>query len=521
MPKDSRSDEKWECDNIHLETVLPKTNKNGIVLIPKPSDSLDDPLNWPTTKKISTLAIVSLAAYASVLSSQCNAAGFAQQAVLYQKSMTQVSYSLTASGLGLAFGPFLWSPLTSVTSKSALIFYSMLLAAFCNVWTARMTDPGHYAGFVVSRLFAALLGSSATVVGSSIITDVFFLHDRGKCFAAFTASILIGSASAATFSGFITQSASWTVQFWYNVGLEGLIALLCLAILDDTNYLREEGHVVPTVRPGFLARIGKTYFATRKDTSTELNRGIVRRAKILGQACICPSTLIVGFSILISFSWAVGVSATLSIFLQSPTEEGGYGFTPFQNACYSFTTWAAVICAQLYGTLVNDKIPLLICSRRGGYWIPEYRLYPVALPMLILGPTGLGLFGASLFYHLHYTVIAGASFLLNFADVAMLSPLQTYVVESIGPTLATEVITILNFYRLILGGLVPLFIFPWIAEVGANWTFGTMAFLMVTAFCIMAGVMVWGEKLRKLNSFQNEDEDWVKVTSPSKAEEKT
>ena len=60
-----------------------------------------------------------------------------------------------------------------------------------------------------------------------------------------------------------------------------------------------------------------------------------------------------------------------------------------------------VLFAQAYGYAFNDRIPLAI-SRRRGRWRPEYRLHRIWFTGFIIMPIGLGLFGASLKYHLHF-----------------------------------------------------------------------------------------------------------------------
>ena len=46
--------------------------------------------------------------------------------------------------------------------------------------------------------------------------------------------------------------------------------------------------------------------------------------------------LIIGFYQLINFGWFVMVNTLLAIFLESPIEEGGYDFTPQQNAACEY-----------------------------------------------------------------------------------------------------------------------------------------------------------------------------------------
>lgn len=116
------------------------------------------------------------------------------------------------------------------------------------------------------------------------------------------------------------------------------------------------------------------------------------------------------------------------------------------------------------------------------------------MPAVLL-PVGLGIFGSALEYHLHYMVLALAVFLINFCEIALVPVVITYVVECFTHH-AAEVNTVLNFFRLILGSVVPFFIEPWLVRVGPDWVFGMMAFFTVFAFSL-TGLLAWkGEDIR-------------------------
>jgi MFS family permease len=156
-----------------------------------------------------------------------------------------------------------------------------------------------------------------------------------------------------------------------------------------------------------------------------------------------------------------------------------------------------LVFAQLYGYLVTDRLPLFLCKRFGNnLWKPEYRLHALWIPSLILQPIGLGLFGASLKFHLHYMVLALASFLITLSAVISVPILDTYVVECF-TTRSTEANSVMNFYRLVFGLAVPFFISPWIEAVGVNWVFGMMAFFSILAFAVIVALMVKGHAIRE------------------------
>jgi hypothetical protein len=339
------------------------------------------------------------------------------------------------------------------------------------------------------------------LVGSTTVVETFFLHDRGKALGAYVVSVLFGVAAGPTFSGFIVQNADWPVQFWYAAGLCGFSALLCLLFLEETVWPRQysESGAVPKLPSQYLARRVAVYLftvrVTPKRSPTEGLRLFLLPFKIL----CTPVIVLLGIPLMAFFGWLVAISTLLPVFLQEPIEHGGYGFSPLQNAAFSFVSWAALVAAQIYGYLVNDRLPLWICNRNGGSWRPEYRLYCLWVPVLFVYPPFLGLYGACLHYHLHYMVLAVSVFFIGFSGMSCVSPCINYAVDSLGPELANETTVVLNLYRLLFGIVIPFFIEPWIEVMGNHWAFGSMAFFTIFAFISIVVLMTWGSSVRKLS----------------------
>lgn len=334
-----------------------------------------------------------------------------------------------------------------------------------------MTGEGEYIPFILSRWLAATFGSAAQTIPGGVVTELFFLHQRGRGYAVFSASVILGAAVAGTASGFIVGSTGWTVQFWWIVGLLGVAILAVFFWLEDTTFDRTEGE---NLRNGgkrsFLRNRWETLCFGRKVVAASAARHGPFDCILIG---LQPVTILAGLFFALTFGWAVSVNILLGVFLQTPVEAGGYGFTPTENAAFSFLTWAAVLSAAGYGIAFNDRLPLWMCRRSGGIWKPEHRLYPVLFPPLIMVPLALGLFGATLQYHLSWGVLAFAFFLINMSEGILLPPVVNYITECFVQH-STEVFVILNFYRFILGSTVPFFIDSWTHQVGVGWVFGSM-----------------------------------------------
>ena len=127
-----------------------------------------------------------------------------------------------------------------------------------------MTHSNQYNPFVISRLFAGMFGSVPSILGASTITDLFFLHERGRVFLVFSLSFLLGTVAGPTFGGFIVQHADWSFEFWWTVGLQGLALVLVFFFLEETGFSRDGGPAYPVRPKSFMANRITTYlFGTK------------------------------------------------------------------------------------------------------------------------------------------------------------------------------------------------------------------------------------------------------------------
>ena len=163
---------------------------------------------------------------------------------------------------------------------------------------------------------------------------------------------------------------------------------------------------------------------------------------------------------LISFGFYVGVNALVPVWVQKPPSEHGYGFTLKQNAAFTFCHWIGIIIVQIYSHSINDRLPLALARRfNKGIWKPEYRLHVLWIPSLILNPIGLGIFGATLQYHLHYMVLALAVFLVTIGSLASVPVAVNYVVECFTGYPA-EAGIVVGAYRIVYGLTISFYINP-------------------------------------------------------------
>ena len=164
----------------------------------------------------------------------------------------------------MAGGPFFFAPLAHHFGRSSVIFWCTLFTLIGQVWGAVMTHPDGYVPFIISRLFTGFFGAVPTVLGPRVITDLFFLHQRGRAFTALHMAFLFGTIAGPTFSGFISASAFFPVEFWWTVGLLGFTLICCFLCLEETGFDRENLDRNPQIPLSFTKNRLATFFFGRR-----------------------------------------------------------------------------------------------------------------------------------------------------------------------------------------------------------------------------------------------------------------
>ncbi|KAI9687461.1 MAG: hypothetical protein M1822_002071 [Bathelium mastoideum] len=177
------------------------------------------------------------------------------------------------------------------------------------------------------------------------------------------------------------------------------------------------------------------------------------------------------------------------------------------------TAWVGMGAAQIYGVLFNDKTPLWVARRTGGTWHTEYRLANAIVPGLLL-PIGLGLWGAGIQYHLHFMVLALASFIIWFAALLVLPVCYNYIIECFLDS-PVEAAVSLNAYRISFGLASLFFVLQWQTKVGVGWMWGMSAFFTIFVDIIMFAIISKGHLIRKWSISENiaVTEDGVKIAA--------
>ncbi|RFU34879.1 hypothetical protein B7463_g1455, partial [Scytalidium lignicola] len=488
-----------EDDGNMSSTSLPETPRkdiNGVTLIPRPSDDPRDPLNWTMPKKVLIVTAICIAAFSGFVSPLAGQLTVRPQSILYHKTTTQIAYQNSAASAGLASGGFFFAPLSFRFGRSSVIFWTLIGCLLTQIWATQMVHENDYNSFIASRFLSGFFGGVTGVLGPRILHDLFFLHQRGRAFTAFHWCFNFGSVAGPTLSAFIASGRSWTLEFWWTVGLLGASIIFVFLFLHETAWVREKGGANPDPPTSFIANRFATFFPGSRITPKASMKQTLRIAATPFQVAVSPVILIMSVFTLVSFGFYIAMNALTPVWLQKPTKVGGYGFTAQQNAYFSFVHWVGHGIALLYGHFVSDRLPLYIAARNGGIWKPEYRLHALWFPAVICNPIGLGLFAAALQYDLSWGVIAFGQVLVTFASLGIIPITVNYACECFTTHPAETAITV-NAYRLLFGLSVAFYINNWVAAVTIGWTYGMMALFDLFSFVFII-ILIWkGHAIRE------------------------
>ena len=152
-----------DSDNLKLA-------KDGkTVLIPQPSDSPNDPLNWSWSKKHSVLASFVFASLLTDFGITYGTVLFQAQAVTFGLSIPATANSVNGALFLQGAGGILAVPLIQRIGRLPVLFFSQLLCALFVMGASLSTG---YASFTAFRALQGFFNTAPQVVGLSFIHDM-------------------------------------------------------------------------------------------------------------------------------------------------------------------------------------------------------------------------------------------------------------------------------------------------------------------------------------------------------------
>ncbi|KAH8902993.1 MFS general substrate transporter [Coniochaeta sp. PMI_546] len=472
------------------------TENHGVRLVPQPTVSPEDPLNWSWWKKHAVLAALIPGCLLSDWTLTWGTTVFELQAPEWFVHMTVPAVAQSVSPGIFMQGPggLLAVPLCQRYGRLPVLFWSQLLSLIVTIGAT--FAPG-YASFTAMRTLQGFFGAAPQVIGLSIIHDMFFFHERTRKINIWAASFLIGPYLGPFISSLLLLKLDWRSDFGILAGFYGFSVLMVVIFGDETLFDRNGidklpvGHRQPFQRrqPFSMAR-----------HLTHLLVGVPARRRsakvptlltVLKHQCslLTRPYLLIPTALFVTpvTMWTIGMVSTISMFVLPPSPMG-YGFSYVALSMLYFAPMIGTMVAEAWGHWFND-----VLARR--YRQPEGRLAAV-YPAAVIGAAGLVVFGQTLENHLSWVGLAFGWAMLCFCTLACMTAISAYLLDCF-PAHAALASAWINCWRVVGGFAVVYFQMEWVHRSGPGTAFGYQGVIIAATTVTVLVTQVWGSCWRE------------------------
>ncbi|PVH73219.1 MFS general substrate transporter [Cadophora sp. DSE1049] len=510
VPGTSLLDEVHGHGNIASSNLKRGTDKNAhIVLVPQPSNDLNDPLRWPLWQRD---LLLFLYLYCTILCVGGIGPLLSASAFIlleeFQVGFTEITlltgYHLCAVG---AAGIFI-STLCHKYGKRPGFLFSMAFAFIGTVWGGASQS---YDSLLGARIVQGLGVSMFESVMFAVIGDLYYVHERGTRVAALTIAISGLANLPALLSGVTTQNLGWRWMFWLLSIFMGvaLVAVILFgwetafnraAIYNTDTSSSNEGdqeveHKEKIAEAGLAAEenpVPRIPFPKRllpfsgTYSSDSIPLMLIRPFTILANPAVIWSTLILS----ITTAWFIVISFVIAQIFSSPP----YLLDSAHIGYMSAGSCVGGLLGSIACGMVSDPIVVALSKMNKGIFEPEFRLV-LLIPFIIFSSIGFFCFGN--FVALGYSPVV-ISVIWGVATVA-----QQFISVVVG-TYMIDAYRDISVEVFIIGMVVKNFLFfglsfgvnDWVTSWGPARVFNTIGGIEVALFVFSIPIWVWGKQWR-------------------------
>ncbi|KAL4957315.1 major facilitator superfamily domain-containing protein [Aspergillus filifer] len=495
----------------------------GIVLVPQPSDSPNDPLN--RRRKDLILLIISLqsavvGAYGPMLGP-----GFVEISAELNVSVNEISQATSYLVLACGLGLFISNPIAKCYGKRPVYLVAGLVLFAASVWGAATEGYGSFLG---SRLVGGLGMGPYEVLVQCTIGDMYFVHERATRIAFWNLFLVAGISAGPVVSAYIIQYSGYRWAFGVCAIFFGVLTVAFFFLAPETAFIRagpeagrsstettggiqekdtqgtehvqdiesievgNKGSGQPSANPSPPATVEVKDSYWR---SLRVYHGRFSNAPVL-KVMTRPFVLFLYPPILWAFlTWGTTITFTIAfgyvngvIFTQPP-----YNMSTSQVGLTNLSPFVQSIIAEILSGPLCDGIAVRLTRRNNGTYEPEYRLALMPAGFL-LGVAGFYGFGATVHYKTHWTGPVLTYGMVN-AGLAFVSTcVFGYIVDAFGPV-AEEAFVAVNARNFLSFGILY-FINAWLEKDGTLEVFVILGSLFVATSLLTVPLWIYGKRIR-------------------------
>ena len=214
-----------------------KHSKDGIILVPQPSDDPNDPLNWPLWRRdLITSVLCLLSVIASTLSPLL-AANTLTLTLYFELSFTDIALLTGYHLLGVGVAGFIFVASARVWGKRHLYLLGTVVIIISSAWGGGSNH--NYASLTAARFFQGVGLAPFEALVNASVGDLYFVHERGRRMALSNLSLFGGAFFTPVIVGKITATLGWQWSFYFIAIFAAVMLPLVVLFVPETAFVRE------------------------------------------------------------------------------------------------------------------------------------------------------------------------------------------------------------------------------------------------------------------------------------------
>ncbi|ANB13368.1 Hol1p [Sugiyamaella lignohabitans] len=215
----------------------PKTNKDNKILLPQPTESPNDPLNWGLLRKCWHMILVCLVTGFTAATS--NDAGATQTDLNANLGISWNSFNTGAGVLFIGIGWFtlILSPTSFLYGRRIGYLICILVGLAGAAWFANIRSTSDA---IWSQLFVGASESVAEAQVQLSLVDIFYQHQLPGALALYIVSTSIGTYLGPLIAGYISDNLGWEWVGYSAVIISGFILIVLFFGLEETYFDRNK-----------------------------------------------------------------------------------------------------------------------------------------------------------------------------------------------------------------------------------------------------------------------------------------
>ncbi|KAF1984852.1 MFS general substrate transporter [Aulographum hederae CBS 113979] len=495
--------------------------EKGVHRVPRPSSDPADPLNWGKWRKAGVVLTMSLYALIANFASGSISSVFPVYATPLAFNppvpFTELSRLIAVNVLMQGASNIWWVPLSNAFGRRPIVLISLVIFVLSSMWAGLASSFG---SLLAARVFMGIGEAAADTVAPDVIGEIYFVHQRGRAMAVYTAFLVVGPFLGGLCGAYIVAAGGLPWLHWTNVILAAVNFALCLFLQPETLYRRthplpprstemaqmedEKSDVgfVENVESGGVSNWRPYTFAQ------SLKIGIYRGDLI--QKLLAPYMTLAFPGVWLVMLWYAGlVGGIVSISTVAPSMVAAPPYLWGQNAgLINVGGLIGAVLGFIYTFLTSDASSERKAKHSpNGLTESEDRLSTAFFPLAV-ATAGLIVFGLCGQYpseHAWVGLQVGHG-MLAFGLLQVPAVGFTYLIDSYN-AVSGDCFVMVTVLRGIISFAWTFFVSEWVAKDGAAEAFGIIGMLMGIFSLLTIPVLLWGKRMRIATAYLLPDED--------------